>query len=276
MKKVKIICGPTAGGKTDYAMNLARENDGIIINADSRQIFRNIPIVSASPTEEMKFEIPHYLYNFLNDDDSYNVAEYIEDVGDVIKENTDKNIYIVGGTGMYIGALMNGLSSVPDISENLRSEVREYHEKVGNEVIYKELLELDLNSSHLNMNDTQRILRAYEVIKDTGKSLKYWQENTKSIPVLGNYEIDIDVIIPERKQLYDNCNKRFEMMINNGGIEEVSALSNPGSQISNAIGVRQILDYLDGNITRNEMIEDASIKTRQYAKRQVTWFRRYL
>jgi tRNA dimethylallyltransferase len=272
MKKIIIICGPTAGGKTNYAFELARKNNGVIINADSRQLFKDIQIISASPEKYMKEAVPHYLYNFLDSKDSYNVANYISHVDSALKNIEEEHIYIVGGTGMYIDALINGIAEIPEIPEEARREIRNYHVEVGNDVIYQELKILDPENK-LNPNDTQRILRAYEVVKYTNKNLKFWQEHSKQKPILQHYEMN--VIIPERNILYDNCNKRFLQMLDAGGIEEVEALQNPSPQILNTIGISQISHYLTSKISFNEMVSDTQAKTRQYAKRQVTWFRRY-
>ena len=272
MKKITIVCGPTAGGKTDYAFNLAKENDGIIINADSKQIFKDIKILSASPDEAMKNALPHYLYNFLEAENSYNVANYVNDVKKILEFTEAKYIYIVGGTGMYIDALMNGMALIPEIPQNLREEIRAQ----DTQMIYNELCNIDSEAAKkLNPYDKQRILRAYEVIKATGKPIGYWQKNAHQQGILENF--DIHVMIPERSILYDNCNKRFLSMIDFGGIEEVRKLQNMkfSEQILGAIGVKQIIEYLRAKCSFDAMVSDSQAKTRQYAKRQVTWFKRY-
>jgi tRNA dimethylallyltransferase len=275
MKKITIICGPTASGKTNYAFELAKQNNGIIINADSRQLFKDIQIISASPDAHMKSRVQHYLYNFLESRASYNVANYIDDVAKILKHTDAENIYIVGGTGMYIDALIKGIAHIPDIPAEERDKLRIRQQITSNTAIYEELRLLD-PETRLMPNDTQRILRAYEVVKYTGKTLKFWQENSQQKGVLSDYHHETKVIIPERSVLYDNCNTRFLQMLDVGGIEEVRALKNPSLQIMNAIGVSQIMNYLNDKISYDEMVSDAQTKTRQYAKRQVTWFRKTL
>jgi tRNA dimethylallyltransferase len=180
---------------------------------------------------------------------------------------------------MYIEALMTGIAEIPEIPTDLRTHIRNHHAKVGNLAVYSELLEIDREvAEKLNVNDSHRILRAYEVIKATGKSIKYWQERQESKGILQNFRCEVKVVMPERSVLYENCNKRFVNMLNEGGINEVKALQSRelSPQIFSAIGIRQIMDYLNGDVPFQEMINDVQTKTRQYAKRQVTWFRRYI
>lgn len=277
MKKLKaiIICGPTASGKSRIAVELAQKINGAVINADSMQIYDALPIMTASPNLEDKKNTPHFLYNFLDPLKQYSVANYLNDLKIALEECSVKNLVpiITGGTGMYINAAQQGVSKIPEIDISIRDELSELVKNEGIEHLYNLLKELDpLVAQKLEPADTQRIIRAHSVIKETGKSiLEYQKTNSKS--VLANYEVTTICLKPEREFLYDTCNKRLEWIVENGGLNEIKSMQNlHESPILKALGVRELKSYLEGEIPLEKAIEEAKAKTRQYAKRQVTWF----
>ena len=251
----------------------------VIINVDSMQLYRDIPVLSASPDEYMKHSVPHFLYNFLPAESDYNVATYIDDVKMVLEKQVDKSMVpiLVGGTGMYINALLNGIAAVPQVDEELRVHLREKQAIDGNEELYRELAMLDSEMAHkLNRSDSQRILRALEVVKSTGKSLLYWQ----TLPIEKPFSwlrFEVKCLIPPRDLLYRNCNQRLVDLLNHGGIDEVSRVLergvSPRARITSALGFAEVARFLRKEIDYDNMVELAQTRTRQYAKRQCTWFR---
>lgn len=281
-KQVIILCGPTASGKSEIALELAHEINGAVINADSIQVYQGLPLITASPTDANKIEIAHYLYNFLKPDAKYSVMNYINDVEVALQECTSKNLVpiIVGGTGMYINALMKGVAEVPEINKQCREEIIQIIDEKGSAYLHSELEKIDpLMAGKLHKGDTQRVMRAYEVIKYTGKSLLEYQKNN-SRPLLSDFEITTIYLKPEREFLYRCCNNRFKKIVNNGGIEEVKNLMatypDLHDGVMKALGAKEISLYLQGILSLPEAIKVAQARTRQYAKRQVTWFNHQL
>ncbi len=279
MKKAIIICGPTASGKTDFAHSFALQNNGEIVNADSMQLYKQLPIITASPSNELKAEIPYHLYNFQDIDQELSAAKYVELASKTITDidSRGKLPIIVGGSGMYISMLVNGYSQIPNIADKTRQEARDLHKEIGAEEFFKRLNELDPKITlKLNENDTQRVIRAYEVVKQTGKSILSFQAkgNIKPLP---DFKFEIEFLNPDRKTLYARCNSRFLQLLEQGAIEEVKSAYKQYGDIKttgmNALGVPEIISYLNGNITKDKMIELTTARTRQYAKRQVTWFK---
>lgn len=278
MKKIVVICGPTASGKTDLAHALALSVGGEIVNADSMQVYKQLPIITASPTFEQKEEVNYHLYNFLDVSHDFSVAKYVSLASDAIQEIHFRNRLpiIVGGTGMYINALLYGYNQMPEIAANIRSDARALREKIGAEKFFQELQSLDPKICEiLNVNDGQRTIRAYEIIKQTGLSILDYQ-SVPLVPPLKNAHFKNIFLLPERRFLYDNCNKRFAKMIAIGAIEEIQNLYQQYGVLKTsaikALGVAEIIAYLNGLLTKDEAILQASAKTRQYAKRQITWF----
>jgi len=283
---IHIIGGPTASGKSSAAMQLARETNGVIINADSVQIYNALPILTAQPTAQDKAEIPHILYGARDPNDPYSAGNWREDVIPLI-ENILKNgqtPIICGGTGLYINALMHGLSPMPDIPDHIRKEANETQAKLGNPAFHAELAKIDpVMADRFHAGHTARLIRAYEVIRATGKSLAEWQTLPREKPP-EHWVFDLQKIIPERETLYNNCNKRFEIMLENGALDEVAAFAekiengtiNQGTPATKALGFKELRAYLNGKITKDEAITTAQTATRHYAKRQTTWFRNQL
>jgi tRNA dimethylallyltransferase len=276
-----IICGPTASGKTEFAHKIALKNNGEIVNADSMQLYKQLPIITASPEEYLKNELPYHLYNFQDVDKEFSATKYVIAANKAIKQITQRNKLpvIVGGSGMYINMLINGYSAIPDIEDNIRISARNLHTQIGQEAFFQLLQELDPQiTTILNVGDTHRIIRAYEVITQTGKSILHFQAQNNIIP-LPNFSFGIFCLLPERKFLYQTCNARLIKLFDNGIIEVESLYNNyKNLQTSamKALGVSEIIAYIKGDLTHQEAIELASTKTRQYAKRQITWFKNQL
>lgn len=281
-QKAVIICGPTASGKTNFAHHVAKNNNGEIINADSMQIYKQLPIITASPSKTLKEELPYHMYNFCDVDQEFSAAKYVQKANQVIRTISDNNKLpiIIGGTGMYISMLVNGYSAIPDIDQSIRNEARNLHQSIGSEEFFKRLEAIDPKSAlKLNSADSQRVIRAYEVVTQTGKSILDFQEEG-NIKLLADFEFEIIFLLPERKFLYQTCNNRLQYLFDNGAIEEVEELHKKYGDLKTsamkALGVSEIISYLKNDITMETAIDLASAKTRQYAKRQITWFRNQL
>ena len=272
MKKITIIAGPTASGKTAYAIEMAKKINGEIINADSLQIYKENPIISAQPNIQEQQNIPHHLFGYVNGDEEYTIARWISDVKQKI-EAIERPI-IVGGTGFYIKHLIFGLSPIPDIPEEIRSDARNLLQELGNQKFFKLLQEFD-PTVNLEINNTHRILRAYEVIKATGKNLSYWQANSIAYFPMDSFKLII--LNPPREQLYQSCNQRFLGMIENGVIDEVKDMLSlgytPMKGVMKSHGVPELIKFLSGEWTLDQAVGRAQQVTRNYAKRQTTWFK---
>ncbi len=278
MNKVIVICGPTASGKTQLAHFLAQKNNAEILNADSMQLYKELPIITSSPSVELKKELPYHLYNFLNVEQECSAAAYARVAAEKIREISSRgNLSIlVGGSGMYIGALINGFSDIPEINPEIRFKVRNLQKSLSYQDFFNLLKQSDDAAADvLNMQDLQRTARAYEVYLQTGKSILYYQKN--NIKLLAEFSFEIIFLLPERSFLYSMCNNRLEEMFKNGAIEEVKKLISKNRNLKTSamksLGVREIIAYLEGDISKEEALDIAQTKTRQYAKRQITWFK---
>ena len=278
MNKIIVICGPTASGKTQFAHLFAKENKGEIVNADSMQLYRQLPIITASPSFELKNELPYHLYNFLNVNSECCVAEYAGLAAKKIRDIAarGKLPILVGGSGMYINALINGFSDIPAIDSEIRLKVRDLQRSLSSEDFFDLLAQSDaLVACGLNMQDSQRVARAYEVYLQTGKSILYYQKNNTKL--LAEFVFEVILLLPNRDFLYFMCNNRLDQMFENGAIEEVGQLidkyQNLKTSAMKSLGVREIVAYLRRDVSKEEALHSAKTKTRQYAKRQITWFR---
>ncbi|MEY3197465.1 MAG: tRNA delta(2)-isopentenylpyrophosphate transferase [Pseudomonadota bacterium] len=277
----KILCvltGPTASGKSLIAIELAKIFSGEIINADAIQIYSEIPILSCSPSNEDKKTIEHHLYNYISPVENYSVSRFIEDSVPTIQNISAKGAmpFLVGGTGMYIKSLCEGIHSIPNIDESFKIEAIKLHKNLGAEAFHKILMQKDpIAGQLLHMSNTQRIIRAYSVFQATGRSLyDFHKDDSKKF--LEEYKIIQLILNPERNLLYSTCNARFAKLMENGAIQEVESITRKYDKplaASKAIGFDQISSYLNGDISYEECINLSQIKTRNYAKRQVTWFR---
>ncbi len=273
--KIIIVAGPTASGKTSFSIKLAKALDGEIINADSLQIYSEIPIISAQPTSLEKQNIPHHLFGYIKGDEDYTVARWIEDASACIN-NSKKQPILVGGTGFYLKHLIFGLSPIPDIPDEVRIQARQLLDEVGLVEFYHILKQIDPEAAaRIDHNNAQRALRAYEVIKATGKSIRYWQGQNISCFPLSSFKLII--LAPDREELYKNCNQRFLDMLDLGALEEVKQLLEKGypplSSVLKSHGTPELTKYLAGEWSLQQAIEKSQQVVRNYAKRQTTWFK---
>ena len=279
--KIILIYGPTASGKSKFAVDLAKKINGEIINADSMQVYKEIKILSARPYQNDYKKIRHHLYGFQNVKKKFSTGAWLKLVNKKILDikKRKKVPILVGGTGLYFKALTDGLVKIPNIPIKYRDEIRSLHKKIGSKKFFLRLVKLDpLVKKYLNSQDTQRVIRAYEIKSFTKKSMYEWFRNTKSkYEQKDFYKIYIDF---PRDELIKKINLRVGEMVNRGAISEVRRfiqLKVPRNKTaSKAIGISEIKEFLDKKIKISELIEKISIKTRQYAKRQTTWGRSHM
>jgi tRNA dimethylallyltransferase len=281
-QKAVIVCGPTASGKTDFAHRLAKASNGEIINADSMQIYRQIPLITSSPEGFLQEELNYHLYNFLDITSEYSVVKYTSLAAKTIRNISSKGKIpiIVGGTGLYISSLLYGYNQLPDIKDEIRVKIRELKNRLGLEKFFDQLILLDpLAKEKLKPQDSQRVLRAYEVFEQTKRSIFSFHLEEKILP-LAEFEFRVIFLLPERRFLYNLCNERLVKMFKTGAIEEIESIYKNHKELNNsamkALGVTEIISFLKGELSKTEAIEIASAKTRQFAKRQITWFRHQL
>ena len=276
--KIILISGPTASGKSNFAIKLAKKINGEIINADSMQVYKELKILSARPDPKDYQKIKHHLYGFHNVKNNFSTGDWLKfSIKKINEIRKRKKIPIfVGGTGLYFKALTEGLVRIPNIPIRYRNKIRTLHENLGQKKFYQKLLKLDPSSKNkINSTDTQRSIRAYEVKSFTKRSLHDWFKNTKSLFTEDNFfKIYIDY---PRQDLIERINKRSEKMIKLGAIKEVKKFIKlkvrKDKSVNKAIGINEIKQYLNFEKELEETIEKISIKTRQYAKRQSTWAR---
>ena len=276
--KVIVICGPTASGKTSLSISLAKKINGEIVSCDSMQIYKEMDIGSAKPTVEEMQEIKHYLVDFVSPEKRYSVSEYKEDASKAIEEiiNKGKTPIIVGGTGLYLNSLIYNIQyNEMEVDLNYRRELEKEAEEYGLEVLYNRAKEIDPEAMEKeSANDKKRITRVLEIYNATGRNkTELEKKSRKEVP----YNYLIFGINMERSILYDRINKRVDIMLEQGLIEEVKNLINKYSNMPTAmqgLGYKEVKEFLDGNISKEEMIEKIKMETRRYAKRQITWFKR--
>ena len=279
--KIILISGPTASGKSNFAVKLAKKINGEIINADSMQVYKELKILSARPNLKDYQKIRHHLYGFHNVKNNFSTGDWLKLTIKKINEiKKRKRIPIlVGGTGLYYKALTEGLVRIPNIPVRFRYKIRSLHKKLGQKSFYKKLLKLDPTSKNkINSTDAQRSIRAYEVKAFTNKSLHDWFKNTKSYFKNEDFlKIYIDF---SRQELIKRINLRTEKMLKSGAIEEVKRFIKlkvrRDKSVNKAIGIDEIKKYLNNEKDLSEIKENISIKTRQYAKRQSTWARGHM
>ncbi|MDP9809566.1 tRNA dimethylallyltransferase [Rhizobium tibeticum] len=274
-----LITGPTASGKSALAVELAKQHDGVVINADSMQVYDTLRVLTARPSEEDMQGVPHHLYGHVPANRAYSTGAWLRDVTDLLQRlraGGRKPIF-VGGTGLYFKALTGGLSDMPVIPDELRNRLRSLLQSEGPEELYRRLQERDpLVADSLRPQDGQRIVRALEILEATGRSIVDFQ--AQAGPVIVDPSTSRRIVVePERAVLHQRINGRFEKMLEQGAADEVRALSalslSPDMPVMKAIGVSQIAAMLRGELTRDEVLERGAAATRQYAKRQMTWFR---
>jgi len=280
-KKVILLAGPTASGKSKLAIKLARYFTGEIINADSMQIYKEISILTSKPNSQDTKIIKHHLYGFNSVKKKFSTGLWLEMVIKKIEEQWENGRMpiVVGGTGLYFKALTDGLVKIPDIPNNMRTQIRKLHKKIGQKKFFIQLIKLDpLAKSFVLPSDTQRSMRAYEVKKFTNKSLFEFTKKTKS-NFNSNVFKKLFISIP-RELLHKKIEKRVEKMFNEGAVDEVKKFCkmkvNKELSSNKIIGIKEIKDYLRGKITLIKAKELIMQKTRQYAKRQFTWARGHM
>lgn len=280
MEKVVVICGPTASGKTSLSIELAKKINGQIISADSMQIYDEMDIGTAKPTKEEMQGIKHYLIGNVKPTNRYSVSEYKKDATNAIEETIQDNKFpiIVGGTGLYVNSLIYGID-YPEIETDLeyRKKLEEIAEKEGLNKLYNMAKEIDEKAMEkISPNDQKRILRVLEIYNQTGKTKTELEIESRKNGV--KYDFRVFAIDMPREILYERINKRVDIMFENGLLEEVQRLYKKyGEELYisiQAIGYKEVIDYINGKYTKEEMIEKIKMETRRYAKRQLTWFRK--
>lgn len=274
-----LIAGPTASGKSALALRLAQAVGGSIINADSMQVYRELRILTARPPVEDEVRVPHLLYGHVPAAESYSAGRYAREAAAAIAEvrRTGRRPIVVGGTGLYFRALLQGLSPIPAIPDDVRIHWRAEAQKLGPEALHAVLSTRDPEmAARLHPTDPQRVTRALEVLEGTGRSLAHWQE-LPGEPVLDESETARLVVMPDREIQQENCDRRLALMMQQGALEEVAALGrldlDPALPAMRALGVPPLLQLLAGSSTSAEATEQTLQDTRQYAKRQATWLR---
>ena len=276
--KIILIYGPTASGKSKFAIKLAKKISGQIINADSMQVYKELKILTARPFKKDYKNIKHHLYGIQNAKKNFSTGDWLKLANRKILQckKINKTPILVGGTGLYFKALTDGLINIPTIPISFRNKVRNLHKRIGQKKFFLKLLKIDpLIKDRVNSLDAQRSIRAYEIKSFTKKSMISWFKNTKSDYDHNDFfKICIDF---PRKDLIERINKRSENMIKLGVILEVKKFIklkvSKNKSLSKAIGISEIKQYLQKKIQTEQLIEKISIKTRQYAKRQSTWAR---
>ena len=276
--KIILIAGPTASGKSKFAIKLAKKINGEIINADSMQVYKELKILSARPSFKDYQNIKHHLYGFHNARNNFSTGDWLKLVKKKISEikKRKKVPILVGGTGLYFKALTDGLVNIPNIPLKIRKKIRSLHKKMGSKKFYEKLKKIDpLVKNNIDPSDTQRSIRAYEIKFYTKRSMYNWFKKTSSdYKEKDFYKIYMDF---PRNELLNRINYRAQEMVKNGLILEVKKFKNlqvrKDKSANKAIGISEVQEYLQKKIKIEELIEKISIKTRQYAKRQTTWGR---
>jgi tRNA dimethylallyltransferase len=276
-----LIAGPTASGKSALALDLARERGGVIINADSMQVYRDLRVLTARPTAEEESQVPHRLYGHVAAGDAYSVSRWLSDVEAALDEAERLGLcpIVVGGTGLYFKALTEGLSPVPAVPAEVRARWRSEAERdpAG---LHETLRRRDpVMASRLSPADAQRIARALEVIDATGVSLAEWQCRPGR-PLVAIDRCERMLVVRPRQELHQRCDRRFDAMMAAGALDEVRALLKLGLSselpVMRALGVPALAAYLAGRLSLDEAVAQAKTETRRYVKRQQTWARKFM
>ena len=272
-----LIAGPTASGKSAAALALAEQIGGAVINADSMQVYAEAPILTAQPDAAAKAKLPHLLYGHVPARELYSVGRYAEDAARALQEvkSMNKVPVFVGGTGMYFMALEEGLATIPPIPDEIRAASRALLDEIGVEALHARLAARDpQTASGLRSSDPQRTLRAWEVLEATGRPLVEWQR-APAEPILKGMTLARILLDPPREQLRAAIGARFEAMVLAGGLVEARALEGlePSLPAAKLLGLRPLQALARGEISEKHAISEAVTATRQFAKRQMTWFR---
>ena len=277
--KVIVICGPTASGKTALSIELAKKINGEIVSCDSMQIYEDMNIGTAKPTLEEMQGIEHYLIGYVSPEKRYSVADYKKDAKKAIKEIIEKgkNPIVVGGTGLYIDSLIYEIEYQDiKLDEEYRKKLEEEVQEKGLETLYEKAKQIDAKAiEKISPTDKKRILRVLEIYHATGKTKTEQEIESRKKEV--EYDYKVFALNWDREKLYERINKRVDIMFEQGLIQEVKNILNKYSKFPTAmqgLGYKEVVDYLNGIYTKEEMIEKIKMETRRYAKRQLTWFRK--
>ena len=280
MQKVIVICGPTASGKTALSIELANKINGEIVSADSMQIYKEMNVGTAKPSKEEMQGIKHYLIDCVEPTRRYSVSDFKNDAIKAIEKILEdrKNPIVVGGTGLYVNSLIYGID-YPEINTDFeyRKKLEERAEREGLEKLYEEAYKIDEEAmKSISHNDKKRILRVLEIFKETGKTKTQVEIESKKNGI--KYDYRVFAIDMPRDVLYERINKRVDLMLENGLIEEVKNIYEKyGKELITsiqAIGYKEVIEYLEGRYSKEEMIEKIKMETRRYTKRQITWFKK--
>lgn len=282
MNKAVVICGPTASGKSAMALRYALANRGAIINIDACQVYQGTALITDSPTPSDKNLVPHYLYNYLDARAHHCVESHLRAI-EVVLEDLQKSNYlpiIVGGSGMYIKALLDGLHYIPPVTSEVKLQTAALFNELGVEKFYQALLELDEQiAGRFSPRDSQRMQRAYAVKMQTGDSIISFY-NAEPFKVLQNYSLEVYLLMPDKQTLYERCDQRVAALVKRGALTEVELLLPSWPTLTPAVhkilGIPEFREYLVGNCSYLEALSATQQHTRQYAKRQFTWFRNQL
>ena len=281
-KSAVLIAGPTASGKSALALEIAARTNGIVINADSMQVYRDLRVITARPSNEEMTRAPHRLYGHVDAAEIYSAGRWLRDAEHEIAaaREAGRTAIVIGGTGLYFSALLRGLSAVPEVSAEVRAQVRELAVESDNAALHAMLVKRDPRTAgEIRISDRQRIMRALEVVEATGIGLADWRDEPGK-PALRDGEYDAIFLQVDRETLGARIDARFDKMLENGALDEVQKLKarnlDPRMPAMKAHGVPWLIKHFDGEISLEEAAAQGKRDTRQYAKRQETWFRNQL
>lgn len=276
--RILIVAGPTASGKSGLALDLALRYNGVVINADSMQVYKDTPIIAACPSAADKAKVPHKLYEIYDAEINGTVVDWLEKAAEEIRSawSAGRLPIVVGGTGLYLDNLINGTTPIPEANEEVRGRVRRLLAEKGVQFVHAKLAEVDAASAErLSPNDTTRVSRAYEVYVQTSIPISEWHKKPM-LKKLPEAEFTVIRISPSAAELDERCYRRFEVMIDAGAVKEVRRLSERNLPLNlpamKALGVPELLKFIKGESSLEEAAAEGKLHTRQYAKRQRTWF----
>ena len=274
-KDLIIIAGPTCVGKSLIAMKLAKKINGVLINADSVQVYKDLKLLSARPSEEDMRQIPHFLYGYVKSQKNYSIAEWLQQLSKVLLdiEKLNKTAILVGGSGLYLNAVINGLSPIPRLREEIKRKSLSKLDEIGIDDFKEINFNIDPKFVAKN-NDKHRLLRLYGVFLQTKKNMSYWYQKPRQGAIKKN--IYSFLINSERKLIYKRCELRFDNMLKRGALEEVKKIHvsniDRSFPVAKSLGVKWLLSYLDNKMCYEEAVRLSKRDTRRYVKRQITWF----
>lgn len=281
MKKAVVVAGPTASGKSALALSIAERLNGVVINADSMQVYSTLRVVTARPSKEDEARAPHRLYGVLHPSELCSAGRWRGLAAAAMEDAWAQGRLpvVCGGTGLYLRSLMTGLSPIPDIPGDVRAAARALFDRLGNRAFHERLAAEDaVSAARLHPGNSQRLIRAWEVLRATGRTLSSWQEEpAEAMPGAAFFSV---AVMPERQALYQGCDRRFRLMVERGALEEVAAIAamdlDPALPAMKALGVPELKAHLSGTCSLEDAVLRAQQATRNYAKRQRTWFRHQL